>query len=553
MFAIWLPTEPATRRSRARRGRILDASPVDPGRAIGRSMRVHNRSSRSVRAGTSPSTLKVRPERPAGTAQRRPTSRRARRDLSIHAATDDDRAAAYRVLSTAYRLGAGIAGRLNLDDLAWTSAERALEAAPLRRPDVETAISIRYLAWTLIRQGRTEDAERVAIAAAEQIQPTMLDRDPTKAGVFGNLLFNAASAALSAGNGSRADDLLAEAHAAAMRSIGDTATEAASLGPRVVALQKIDSIARAGGPETALHLVESIPAAHRDVPAFWEAGHRLRLAAAAVTVRRDKQALAFLGEGSICWMTSSRWGRPGNRTGSSGRCPPSRHEPERLRLGHHAELASCSGFAGSHWCARSYLYDTVAHMRRLFDELVARASDHHGYVTTRDARELGIDPTQLRLMAARGRLERAGRGVYRVPVLPRTENDELAAAVAWSMGRAVVSHESALVLHGLTDVNPPRIHLTVPRDNPPRAQGGELYRIHRRVLPQPDVAAVDGLPVTTVKRTIIDCIAAGVDPYQLRRAVDRAEADGALRPKAATALREMLDAAGRRRRKNPWR
>lgn len=125
----------------------------------------------------------------------------------------------------------------------------------------------------------------------------------------------------------------------------------------------------------------------------------------------------------------------------------------------------------------------------------------HGYVTTRDARDLDIDPTQLRLMAARGRLERAGRGVYRVPLLPRGAHDELAAAVAWSLGRGVVSHESALQLHGLADVNPSRIHLTVPRENHPRAAGGEMYRTHRRDLAPSDVTQVDSLPVTTVTRT----------------------------------------------------
>ena len=56
---------------------------------------------------------------------------------------------------------------------------------------------------------------------------------------------------------------------------------------------------------------------------------------------------------------------------------------------------------------------------RVWDRLVERAAHQHGYVTTRDARDLDIDPTQLRLMAARGRLERTGRGVYRVPILPR--------------------------------------------------------------------------------------------------------------------------------------
>lgn len=175
--------------------------------------------------------------------------------------------------------------------------------------------------------------------------------------------------------------------------------------------------------------------------------------------------------------------------------------------------------------------------------MVERAAEQHGYVTTRDARELDIDPTQLRLMAARGRLHRAGRGVYRVPVLPRGEHDDLAAAVAWSAGRGVLSHESALALHGLADVNPSRIHLTVPRDNHPRARGGELYRMHRREIAPSEVTTVDRLPVTGVARTIKDCISTGTDPYQLRLAIDHAEREGTLRRAVAGALRAELDTA----------
>lgn len=178
------------------------------------------------------------------------------------------------------------------------------------------------------------------------------------------------------------------------------------------------------------------------------------------------------------------------------------------------------------------------------DQLLERAVEQHGYVTTRDARDLGIDPTQLRLMAARGRLERVARGVYRVPVLPRTEHDELAEAVAWTLGRGVVSHESALVLHGLSDVNPSRIQLTVPRDNHPRAAGGELYRLHRRRLKPEDVTERDDLPVTTVSRTIRDCLAAGTDPAQLRQALNQAVADGLVRPREVDTLRDEIDNHG---------
>lgn len=193
-------------------------------------------------------------------------------------------------------------------------------------------------------------------------------------------------------------------------------------------------------------------------------------------------------------------------------------------------------------CAETYLFDTLEHMA-IWDQLVERAAEQHGYVTTRDARDLGIDPTQLRLLAARGRLERVARGAYRVSVLPRGEHDDLAEAVAWSLGRGVVSHESALVLHGISDVNPSRVHLTVPRDNYPRAAGGDLYRLHRRALVASDVTESDGIAVTTVERTIRDCLDDGTDPYQLRRAIERAEAEGLLRKSMAEALRGEVAAA----------
>jgi len=215
----------------------------------------------------------------------------------VHDAEDDLRAAAHRVLSTTYRLGAGLAGRFGLDDLAWTSAERALRAARVSdSPDLETAISIRYLVWTLVRQGRTEDAERVAVRAAEQIEPRMLDRDPKRAGVFGNLLFNAASAASRSGRAERANDLLTVAQAAAVRAGTDHASEAAIFGPRVAALQAVDVAVIAGDPETALRLAIHVPDAQGKVPAFWEAGHRLMLAAAAAELRDNQRALEYLAE-----------------------------------------------------------------------------------------------------------------------------------------------------------------------------------------------------------------------------------------------------------------
>ncbi|GAB3170772.1 hypothetical protein GCM10027059_37840 [Myceligenerans halotolerans] len=97
----------------------------------------------------------------------------------VDSCTGDEAAAAHRALATVYRVGAGIAGRLGKEDLAWTAAERALTASHNSdAPGLQEAISLRYLAWTLVRQGRSGEAEQLAIRAAEAVQPRLFDSDP---------------------------------------------------------------------------------------------------------------------------------------------------------------------------------------------------------------------------------------------------------------------------------------------------------------------------------------------------------------------------------------
>jgi transcriptional regulator with XRE-family HTH domain len=215
----------------------------------------------------------------------------------IHESRGARREAAYAVLAGAYRMGAGTAGRFGMDDLAFIAADRALEAA--RRsddPDIGVAVSTRYLAWVLIRQGRTAEAEQVAVRMAERVEPRMADTDSRALGVFGNLLFNAASAALRADRADRADELLRVAQAAAVRSGHDEVTEAGIFGPHIAAIQGVDQAVRLGDPEEALRLAETVPPATGPMPAFWEAGHRIHLASAAAELRQERRALALLAQ-----------------------------------------------------------------------------------------------------------------------------------------------------------------------------------------------------------------------------------------------------------------
>src|SRR6266542_986722 len=113
---------------------------------------------------------------------------------------------------------------------------------------------------------------------------------------------------------------------------------------------------------------------------------------------------------------------------------------------------------------------------RVYMELLEAATSQYGHVTADDARTLGVDPAQLRIMHHRGLLERVARGVYRFPILPATALDQYMEAVLWPRTKAALSHETALDLHGLCDVNPARIHVTVPAGYRLRRDAPRIYQ-----------------------------------------------------------------------------
>ncbi len=178
--------------------------------------------------------------------------------------------------------------------------------------------------------------------------------------------------------------------------------------------------------------------------------------------------------------------------------------------------------------------------RRLTDELLDRALDQQGFVTTRDAGELEIDPTQLRLMASRGRLEHVDRGLYRFPQLPTTHLGPLMEAVLRVGHDAVVSHESALMAYELADFNPSRVHLTLPVRFRATRTYPHWYQLWAEDLTDDDRTTLEGLPIVTVERAISDAIVAGSDPYQVRLAIREARGRGSLSVPVARRLTDRL-------------
>ena len=144
-------------------------------------------------------------------------------------------------------------------------------------------------------------------------------------------------------------------------------------------------------------------------------------------------------------------------------------------------------------------------------------------------------------MAKRGNLERVSWGVYRVPTFPPSRYAEYMEASLWPAGvRGVISHESALVLYGLSDVSPSAIHITVPGDFRIRREVPAHFVVHHAVLHDEEVTLLEGIPITTVARTIEDCHRAHLGPALLRQALEDAEREGYLSARDVAKLKNEV-------------
>lgn len=166
----------------------------------------------------------------------------------------------------------------------------------------------------------------------------------------------------------------------------------------------------------------------------------------------------------------------------------------------------------------------------IYNTLFQTAAGQYGYVTIDDAREAGVDPHRLVVMADRGGLERVGHGVYHFPTMPATGLEQFMEAALWPRpARGVLSHETALDLHNLCDVNPAKVHITVPARYRTNRQVPKLYVVHRRDLEPRDVTYHEGIPIVTPFRAILDGIETHLRRDLIDQAVDAARRRGLLR------------------------
>ena len=169
------------------------------------------------------------------------------------------------------------------------------------------------------------------------------------------------------------------------------------------------------------------------------------------------------------------------------------------------------------------------------------AERQHGLVTLPQLQLLGLGRSGVSRRTSSGRLHRVHRGVYAVGRPQLTQRGDWMAAVLAYGPRAVLSHRSGAGLAGLRPDNRAKVEITLPS---PSARSRPTIDVHTSLtLEATDITTVDGIPCTTVARTLVD-LGDVVSREAVERAVNRAEV---LRPFDGRAVREALERAGPRR------
>lgn len=161
------------------------------------------------------------------------------------------------------------------------------------------------------------------------------------------------------------------------------------------------------------------------------------------------------------------------------------------------------------------------------DRLFAIAEGQDGYFTMAQALEAGFARSTHSYHVKAGNWIREHRGIYRLKRYPLSEAGQRVLWSLWSRDRSgvprgVYSHETALALRDLSDVNPAKLHMTVPPGFRRNSATPAVLVLHKSALPPAEVVRERGYALTRPMRAILDCAAEGdADRDHLRQALEQ--------------------------------
>lgn len=161
-----------------------------------------------------------------------------------------------------------------------------------------------------------------------------------------------------------------------------------------------------------------------------------------------------------------------------------------------------------------------------WDGIIAGLAERqHGVIARRQLLEIGLGRRAIGNRLEKGRLHAVHRGVYAVGHRMLTVRGRWMAAVLAASPGSVLSHRSAGSLWGVLRAPRPMIDVTVQRQVRVRSP----IAPHRSNVPADETTIHDGIPVTSVSRTLLD-LAAVLPSHRLERAMEEAESRRLLDP-----------------------
>ncbi len=169
-------------------------------------------------------------------------------------------------------------------------------------------------------------------------------------------------------------------------------------------------------------------------------------------------------------------------------------------------------------------YNNIKAEKKLFDI----ADRQQGFFTSRQAIQAGFQDAVHPYHVKQGHWIREMRGVYRLARYPQSDSAHYVILSLWSRDRkgipqGVLSYETALNIYNLSDVNPSRIHMSVPKGFRRQARIPKVLTLHYGPpYEEGDLQKRGGYLVTRPARTVRDMLSNGsANPEIIEQALRR--------------------------------
>lgn len=147
----------------------------------------------------------------------------------------------------------------------------------------------------------------------------------------------------------------------------------------------------------------------------------------------------------------------------------------------------------------------------VYDRLYEIAADQGGYFTTKQAIAAGYADNTHSFHVNAGNWIRECRGVYRLSKYPLGDHPDMILWWLWSRNRNEVpqgtySHETALSFYDLSDINPSKLHMTVPPGFRRNSPTPKILILHKGLIHKDDMTLTQGFRITTALKAIADLL-----------------------------------------------